>query len=158
MDLLKGKILKKNREQEIAKFWQAKEQEIGEQIRGKDMCEYLGEYNDLKQRAWGLLYFTDNSFYVQIYTQKNWWTTLFGSGQGVTARETIQFQIPWNIVKDIHLPPKKNVFLSIFTAPDYRVNIKYVQDGLKSILVLLIYSRSTREKFLKCFQDYHHIS
>lgn len=150
--------MNKDRERDAAKYWQDKEQDIGEEIRGRDMCEYLGGYNELRQRAWGLLYFTDNAFYVEIYSQKSWWGSLPGTGSQERQQESILIKISWNIVQDIHIPPKKNRFLALFSSSHNRVFIKYLQSGIEKLLVLLVYSHSVRKKFLECFLNYQEFS
>jgi hypothetical protein len=57
-------ILGKNSQQEAIKFWQQIEKEIGEEIFGKEMCEYRSGYSDLEPRTWGLLYFTDIGYNI----------------------------------------------------------------------------------------------
>lgn len=146
--------MQKNNKQEVIKYWQEKEREIGEEIRGKDMSEYLSGYSGIKGRTWGLLYYTDTSFYFQTFPKKNWWTSLMGGGEKENQGKARQFKIPWSAVKEIILPTKKKSILAIFSPPDYRVFIKYQKDNIENILVFLIYSRSTREKFGECFQKY----
>ena len=146
--------MNKDREQDITKYWQDKEREIGEEIRGRGMCEYLGGYHELRQRAWGLLYFTDNTFYVEMYSQKSRWDSLFGAGSQERSGEPILIKIPWNIVKDLHISAKKNRFLALFSSSDYRVFIEYLQNGMEKVLVLLIHSPSVRNNILKSFQNY----
>ena len=144
--------MNKDREQDITEYWQDKEREIGEEIRGRGMCEYLGGYNELRQRAWGLLYFTDNTFYVEMYSQKSWWNSLLGAGSLERSRESILIRIPWHIVQDIHISAKKNRFLALFSSTHNRVFIRYLQNGIEKLLILLIHFPSVREKFLECFQ------
>lgn len=153
---LKEEILKKNTKPEVQKYWQEKEREIGEKIKGKDMSEYLSGYYGLTGRTWGLLYYTDTSFYFQTFPKKNWVTSLFRSGQNEYSGESINFKIPWSSVKEIYYPPKKNVFLSILSPPDYRVFIKYQLENKENTLVLIMYSRSNREDFLNCFKRFQH--
>ncbi len=148
--------MNKDIRQDVVKYWQEKEKEIGEEIRGKDMSEYLGGYNDLEQKTWGLLYFTDTSFYFQTFPKKSWWSSLLGGGQNENIGEAMKFQILWDSVKEINLPSKKKSFLSILSPPDYRIFIRYQQDHKDKTLILTIYSRSTQEKFLECYQKFHH--
>ncbi len=147
--------MKKNIKQDVVKYWQEKEKEIGEEIRGKDMSEYLGGYSGFQERTWGLLYYTDTSFYFQTFPKKNWWTSLLGGGENEYGGVTRQFQIPWSSVIEINLSPRKKSILSILSPPDYRVFIRYQQDSMEQTLVLLIYSRSTQKQFGECFQKYH---
>ncbi len=150
--------MNKDRKQDITKYWQDKEREIGEEIRGRGMCEYLGGYNELRRRAWGLLYFTDNAFYVEIYPQKSWWNSLLGAGSQERSQESILVKINWNIVQDIHISSKENRFLALFSSNHNRVSIKYLQNGIEKLLTLLIHFPSGREKFLECFQSYEQLS
>ncbi len=150
--------MNKDRKQDITKYWQDKEREIGEEIRGRGMCEYLGGYNELRQRAWGLLYFTDNAFYVEIYSQKSWWNSLLGAGSQERSQESILIKINWNIVQDIHISSEENRFLALFSPTNNRVSIKYLQNGIEKLLTLLIHFPPVREKFLECFQSYEQLS
>ncbi len=146
----------KNNQQEAKRYWQEKEKEIGEEIIGKEMCEYLSGYDDLEPRTWGLLYYSETSFYFQVFPKKSFWSSLLGSSQDENRGETRLFQIPWSSIKEIQLPTRKKSVFSIFSLPDYRVLIKYEGDNKERILVLLIYTQTTQEKFLECFQKYSH--
>lgn len=149
-------LLGKNNEQGATKFWQQIEKEIGEEILGKEMCEYRSGYSDLEPRTWGLLYFTDSSLYFQTFPKKSFWSSLLGGSQSEFRGEARRFQICWDSVKEIKLPSHNKSFLSKLLLPDYQVSIKFQQDGIEKILILLIYSHSTRENIVQCFQKYQH--
>ena len=149
-------ILGKNSHQEAIKFWQQIEKEIGKEILGKEMCEYRSGYSDLEPRTWGLLYFTDSSLYFQTFPKKSFWSSLLGGSQNEYSGEVRRLQICWDSVKEIKLPSQKKSFLSKLLLPDYQVSIKFQQDGIDKILILLIYSHSTRESIVQYFQEYQH--
>ena len=146
----------KNNEQEAKKFWQQLEKEIGEEILGKEMCEYRSGYSDLEPRTWGLLYFTASSLYFQTFPKKTFWSSLMGGSQSEQSGEVRRFQIFWDSIKEIKLPSPKKSFLSKLLLPDYQVSIRFQQNGGEKILILLIYSPSTRESMVECFQKYQY--
>ena len=146
----------KNNEQETIKFWQQLEKEIGEEIVGKEMCEYRSGYSDLEPKTWGLLYFTASSLYFQTFPKKSFWSSLMGGGQNEQCGEVRRFHIYWDSVKEIKLPSLKKSFLSKLLLTDYQVSIRFQLNGSEKILILLIYSQSTRENMVECFQKYQY--
>lgn len=144
-----------NNQKDVEEFWKEKEQELGEEIKGKDMSEYISGYQGLKEKTWGLLYYTKSSFYFQTFTNKNWFTSLIGGGGGKakTSGDMFIFNIKWEKVKEITLPAKKNSILSFLSPPDNRVFIKYKVDSQEEVLILAMYSRNSRKYFLECYQQ-----
>ena len=145
--------LQESSKKDVEEFWAKKEQEIGEKIRGKDMSEYLGGYPDLKERIWGLLYYTDSSLYFQTFPRKNWFTSLLGGGQSEYAGQTYHFKVPWDMVSGIILPPQKNALLAFFSPPDYRVFVHYRMGEREETLVFMMYSRENRDRFIKWYKQ-----
>ncbi len=146
--------MRKNNQQDAIRFWKQKEKEIGEEIIGKEMCEYRSCSSNLEPRTWGLLYYTGSAFYFQTFPKKSFWSSLLGSGHNEHSEKVRQFKICWDSIKEIKLPPKKKSLLSVLLLSDYRVSIKYRQENNDKILTLLIYSRSAQEKILECFKKY----
>lgn len=147
-------ILKELNNKDVEKFWKEKEQEIGEEIKGKDISEYIGGYQGVRERTWGLLYYTESSFYFQIFPRKNWLTSLMGNSQSEFSNEIKFFRIQWEKVIEIFLPQKRKFFLSIFSPADYRVSIRYWIDGQEDTLVLIMYSRNSRDRFIDCYNQF----
>lgn len=145
--------MKETSKKDVEEFWGKKEQEIGEKIRGKDMSEYLCGYPDIKERSWGLLYYTESSFYFQTFPRKNWFTSLLGGGQTENTGQTFHFRVPWDTVTGIILPPKKNALLAFFSPPDYRVFIEYRIGDREETLVFMMYSHENRERFIKWYHQ-----
>jgi hypothetical protein len=150
-----GKLATENNQKDVEKFWKEKEEELGEKIQGKDMSEYISGYQELKEKTWGLLYYTKSSFYFQTFPKRNWLSSLIGAGSSrvESSGEAFVFSIMWEKVKDITLPPKKKSLLSFLSPPDNRVFIRYQINTQDEILVLSMYSRNTRGKFLDCYQQ-----
>ncbi len=156
MSLTKEGKLTTNKQKDVEEFWKEKEQELGEEIKGKDMSEYISGYRGLKEKTWGLLYYTKSSFYFQTFPKKNWLTSLMGVGGGKVenSADTFIFNIIWEKVKEITLPAKKNLILSFLSPPDNLVFIRYQIDSQEEILTLAMYSRNSRKKFLECYQQF----
>lgn len=156
MSLLKEGKLATNNQKDVEEFWKEKEQELGEEIKGKDMSEYISGYQGLQEKTWGLLYYTKSSFYFQTFPKKNWLTSLIGvgSGKAESTGNTFIFNIMWGKVKDIALPAKKNTLLSFLSPPDNRIFIRYKVDTQEETLTFAMYSRNNRKKFLECYQQF----
>jgi hypothetical protein len=145
--------LKELPQKDVEKYWKEKEQEIGAEIKGKDMSEYIGGYQGIKDRTWGLLYYTESSFYFQTFPKKNWFNSFIGGRQTEDSGKTINFRILWEEVKEINLPPNRNALLTIFSPPDYRVYISYQIGSQENKLVLMMYSRKNRDRFIDCYHQ-----
>jgi len=146
--------LKELPKKDAEKFWKEKEQEIGEEIKGRDMSEYINGYQGIRERIWGLLYYTESSFYFQTFPRKNWFTSLIGSGKTEDSGEAMNFRILWEEVKEINLPPKRNIFFNFFSPADYRIFIKYRINSQEDTLVLMMYSRENRNHFIDCYHQF----
>ena len=143
---------KKNQE-DIEKYWEEKEQEIGEKIIGKDMSEYLGGFGELKEKLWGLLYYSQKAFYFQTFPRRSWFASLLGMGGERNQNDVVNFRIMWLKVKDIYLPARKKSLLSFLSPTDYRVFIKYQIDNKEDTLVFAMYSSKSRDKFVDCYNQ-----
>jgi hypothetical protein len=148
-------MLRKNSQQETIRYWQKIEEEIGEEIIGKEMCEYRGGLIDIEPRTWGLIYYTESSIYFHAFPKKSFWSSLLGGSQREYSGEVRRFQIRWDSIKEVKLPSSEKSFLSKLLLPDYQVSIKFQRDSIEKTLILLIYSRSTQENIVACFQKYH---
>ncbi len=144
--------MKKFPENNIEKYWQEKERETGEEITGKGMCEYVEGFPGMKEKTWGLLYYTKKSFYFQTFPKKSLFTSLMGNGQKKDLAKRMSFQISWKEVKDMSLPAQRNIFFSFLSPPDYRVYITYQIESRQEMLILAMYSRKNRDQFI----DYYH--
>ena len=144
----------KHDNQNTEKFWKEKEQEIGEKIIGKDMSEYISGYQEVKEKTWGLLYYTESSFYFQTFPKKSWLTSLLGSGQGEYSGETTIFRILWKDMKEVCLPTERKTFFTIFSPPDCRVLIKHYENSKEKTLVLMMYSRDNRNQFIEFYRNF----
>ncbi|HAJ33529.1 MAG TPA: hypothetical protein DCK79_09200 [Candidatus Atribacteria bacterium] len=144
-----------NNQKDVEEFWKEKEQELGEAIKGKDMSEYISGYQRLKEKTWGLLYYTKSSFYFQTFPKRNWLISLIGVGGGKaeSSGDIFIFNIMWEKVKEITLPAQKNPILSFLSPPDNRVFIRYKVDSQEEVLTLAMYSRNSRKNFLECYQQ-----
>lgn len=145
--------LDKNNQKDIEKYWKEKEQEIGEVIKNKDISEYISGYQGIKDRVWGLLYYTENSFYFQTFPKRDWLISLLRGGQAEYSGKAINFHILWENVLDISIPGKRSFISSILAPPDYRVFIQYKTDNQQGTLVFVMYSTEKREKFLKFYHE-----
>lgn len=141
-------------EKNVEIFWQEKERETGEEILGRDMCEYVEGFPGMKEKIWGLLYYTKISFYFQTFPKKNWFTLLMRSDQGKESVSRMSFQISWEEVKDIALPAQRGFFFSFLSPPDYRVYVTYQIESQQGVLILAMYSRKKRDQFIDYYQRY----
>ena len=141
------------KQEDVERFWKEKEQEIGEKVKGKDMSEYISGRQELKEKSWGLLYYTESAFYFQTFTRRNWLTSLIGGGKTEQTGDTIIFRILWEKVREIVLPAKKNNFFAFLSPPDHRVFIQYQSNGQEDTLVFVMYSRDSRDRFLDCYHQ-----
>lgn len=142
-----------NKQEDVERFWEEKEQEIGEKIKGKDMSEYISGHPELKEKSWGLLYYTETTFYFQTFPRRNWLTSLMGGGKTEKTGDTKIFRILWEKVRKIVLPAKKNTFFAFLSPPDHRIFIKYQLNGQEDTLVFVMYSRDSRDKLLDCYHQ-----
>ncbi|MBN2396624.1 MAG: hypothetical protein JXC36_09240 [Candidatus Atribacteria bacterium] len=141
----------KNNQKDVEKYWKDKEQELGETIKGKDISEYVSGYQGVTEKTWGLLYYSDSSFYFQTFPRRNWLISLLKGEPSEDSGKTMNFYIRWDDVFQIDIPAKKSMISNIFLPPDYRVFIQYKINNQQGTLVLVMYSKESREKFLKFY-------
>ena len=146
--------MKESPKKDAEKYWKEKEREIGEEIKGRDICEYISGYQGITERIWGLLYYTESSFYFQIFPRKNWYTSLIGSGKTEDSVATMNFRILWEEIKVVNLPPKRNFFFNFFSPVDYRVFIKYRINNQEDTLILMMCSSEHRNHFIDCYYQF----
>lgn len=144
--------LKSKSKEEVKKFWQKKEEEIGESIQGKSIAEYMEGYQDFNKHCWGLLYYTNSAFYFQTFPRKNWLMSLIKSGDNYEDEKIITFKIDWKEVVEINLPPKKKSIFALFSPPDNRLFINYRNNSQILTMILSMYSRKEQIKFRQFFQ------
>ncbi len=144
-----------NNQKDVEKFWGKKEEELGEKIQGKDMSEYISGYQGLKEKTWGLFYYTKSAFYFETFPKRSWLASLMGtnSSRAGSAEDNFVFNIMWKQVKDISLPVKKSTLLSFLSPPDNRVFIRYQIDEHEKTLILSMYSRKNIVHFMEYFQQ-----
>lgn len=141
----------------IYKYWKEKETKIGERILGRNICEYISGYGDFYERKWGILYFTENSFYFDCFPKKkSWFGHLCKKSREGQDNKINNFQISWKDVAKIDLPPDKNFLLNIILSPDYRIFITYYNKSNlgNSKLVLSIHSKKGRDRFMEAFRNF----
>jgi len=145
------------KESKIYKYWKEKENKLGERILGKNICEYISGYRDFDRKTWGILYFTKNSFYFDIFHEKKFFfSSIFKVNRTDQDKKINTFQIPWKDVIKIDLPKAKNYFLSIFFPPDSLTIVSYSDKSnyRDCKLVLNIHSKNERDRFMEAFQNY----
>jgi len=141
----------------IHKYWKDKEGKIGERILGRNICEYISGHGDFYKRTWGILYFTENFFCFDGFPEKRFlFSSLFKENRTERDNEIKKFQISWKDVEKIDLPPNKNFLLNIIFPPDYRIFITYFDKSnhSNSRLVLSIYSKKERNRFVEAFHNF----
>lgn len=147
----------KNNKQNIEKYWKEKELEINEKIKGKQICEYISGYQELKEQTWGLLYYTQSSFYFQTFPKKNWVSSLLSSNHADNFGKTRIFRKLWKDIEEINLPSKRNIFLAFFSPPDYRVFIEYHVGSKVNTLIFMMSCRENRDQFMEDYRKYKNI-
>lgn len=137
---------------DIKKYWQDKEEEIGEKIIGKDMSEYIGGYPDLTEQTWGILYYTKIAFYFQSFPRKNWITALLG-GKEDKIEGNIKICILWKNVQEVYLPKtKKSIFSFIFPS-DNRIFINCLERTELYKLIFIMSSNENKKRFVECYNQ-----
>ena len=138
----------------IEQYWREKELEIDEKIIGKDMVEYISGSQLIRERCWGLLYYTENFLNFQLFPKKNFLASLLRGGKDDCLREEKTIKISWKDVQKICFPPERNKILAFFTITDRRIFIDYFADNKarRFTLILLMHSHEKREKILEFYK------
>jgi len=144
--------MNKNEQIDFKKYWQDKEQEIGEKIIGKDMSEYIGGHPDLTEQAWGILFYTKIAFYFKAFPRKNWITSLLG-GKEEKIEDNITICILWKNVQEVCLPKNKKSFFSFLFPTDNRIFINYQENNAQHKLVFTMSSNENKKKFVECYNQ-----
>jgi len=84
---------------EVRKFWEDREQEIGEKIRIYTLGEYRQGDLDFTPPKVGLVYITETTFYFQTFPKSNWFASLIGGFKKKQKEdEPITLAIPFSLI------------------------------------------------------------
>jgi len=145
-------------EKDIKQYWKKKEDNIGEKISGKMFVEITGDSQIISGPIFGILFYTNNSFYFNHFPRKNWWTSLLKSGAPLQQDKLLDFCISWSDITKIVFPSKKCFFLGLFLPQDFRVFIDYQVNGNKMNLTIIMHRQTDRNKLIKFYKKVRNVT
>lgn len=123
--------------EEVKKFWEEREQEIGEKIHIYTLGEYRQGDLEFKPPKVGLVYITESTFYFQTFPKSNWFSSLLGGmRKKQKEEEPVTIAVPFSLIKTAeHLKP--SLMERIFSAkmPVIRIVYSDVSEKPKEIIL-----------------------
>ncbi len=132
--------------EDVQKYWEEKERAIGERIIDRNLCEYISGYRGLDEKNWGILYYTESSFYFQIFPKKNRLASFLKHKQKEDTAKIKNFRIFWKDIKQLSFPPKRNILFNIIFPIDNRIFVNYYRNSQKSVSTLVLRMNSIKER------------
>jgi len=145
--------LKKLPKKDVEQFWKKKEEDIGENIKGRSMAEFNGSYQSFSGVILGILFYTESAFYFQTFPRQNLLFSFFRTGQPEREENQLNFRIPWSDVEKIDIPPRKYHFLAFLSPLDYRIFIEYQYNLQKKILAFTMHCQEDRSRLIDFYKD-----
>jgi len=123
--------------EDVKKYWENKEREINEKIKGKFLCRYVGGYKNFSTSIWGLIYYTDKALYFEsVPRTRNWFENMITkSNSAYTKGEEKNFTIraPWEKIEDLNLSPKESWLKRTFLSSERKLTFKIHSESITII-------------------------
>lgn len=72
----------RNQEEDVKKFWESVEREVGMPVLEYALGQYMSGYDDREGPEWGLLYLTEKTLYFRHFPSANWFSAIMSAGRG----------------------------------------------------------------------------
>lgn len=144
--------MKRLPKKDMEQFWEKKEEDIGEKIKGRSMAEFIGGYQNFSGPILGILFYTESSFYFQTFPRQNLLFSFMRTEQPAREGNQLNFRILWSEVERIDIPPRKYPFLALLSPPDYRIFIEYQYNRQKKILAFTMHCQEDRSRLIDFYK------